>query len=349
MSPYILCTLLASIGLGTTITVTSSHWLLAWMGLEIGTLAMVPLMARSHQPRAVEAAVKYFIAQATAAATLLLAAATNAWFTGEWDICQASNPVSAALAVASLAFKLGMAPLHLWLPEVLQGLDLPTGWVLSTWQKIAPFVLLTQLQASCSTPVVIALGVTSILVGGWGGLNQTQLRKVIAYSSIAHLGWMVLVVQFSPNLSLFALMIYIVLTSSLFLALTLNAVTDMNSLAISWYKAPGLTAVTPLILLSLGGLPPLTGFGPKWMILLELSRQGLLAVATLVAISSLLSLYFYLRVSYNAALTMPPNSLPSTSPPRFQTQQKSFPLALSTIMSLGLLPLMPALTVLLLQ
>lgn len=87
----------------------------------------------------------------------------------------------------ALGLKIGLAPLHIWLPEVLQGLDLTTGLIISTWQKLAPFAILAQLSAHAS-PILIAIGLLSTLVGGWGGLNQTQLRKILAYSSIAHLG-----------------------------------------------------------------------------------------------------------------------------------------------------------------
>lgn len=83
--------------------------------------------------------------------------------------------------------KVGLAPTHFWLPEVLQGLDLTTGLILSTWQKVAPFALLLQIPHHNPTLLVI-LGLLSTLIGGWGGLNQTQLRKILAYSSIAHLG-----------------------------------------------------------------------------------------------------------------------------------------------------------------
>nr|WNH24136.1 NADH dehydrogenase subunit 2 [Chaenophryne longiceps] len=341
MSPYILSTLLLALGLGTTITFASSHWLLAWMGIEMNTLAILPLMARHHHPRAVEATTKYFLTQAAAAAMLLFASSTNAWLTGQWDIQQMSHPLPSTMIIIALALKLGLAPLHSWLPEVLQGLDLSTGLILSTWQKLAPFALILQLQPSNQT-ILVLLGLTSTLVGGWGGLNQTQLRKILAYSSIAHLGWMILVLQFSPSLTLLALITYMAMTSSTFLVFKLNNSTNINTLATSWAKAPALTSITPLVLLSLGGLPPLTGFMPKWLILQELTKQGLALTATLAALSALLSLYFYLRLSYTMTLTMSPNSLIGTTPWRLHPQHPTMPLAISTTLTTLMLPLTPA-------
>nr|AOY08220.1 NADH dehydrogenase subunit 2 [Iranocichla cf. hormuzensis 'Kol River']AOY08250.1 NADH dehydrogenase subunit 2 [Iranocichla cf. hormuzensis 'Rudan River']AOY08256.1 NADH dehydrogenase subunit 2 [Iranocichla cf. hormuzensis 'Shur River']AOY08221.1 NADH dehydrogenase subunit 2 [Iranocichla cf. hormuzensis 'Kol River']AOY08222.1 NADH dehydrogenase subunit 2 [Iranocichla cf. hormuzensis 'Kol River'] len=346
MNPYILATLLFGLGLGTTITFASSHWLLAWMGLEMNTLAIIPLMAQHHHPRAVEATTKYFLTQAAAAATLLFASVTNAWLTGQWEIQQITHPLPTTMITLALALKIGLAPLHAWLPEVLQGLDLTTGLILSTWQKLAPFALILQIQPSNSTTLII-LGLASTLIGGWGGLNQTQLRKILAYSSIAHLGWMILVLQFSPSITLLTLLIYFIMTFATFLMFKLNKSTNINNLATSWTKAPALTALAPFILLSLGGLPPLTGFMPKWLILQELTKQGLAPTATLAALSALLSLYFYLRLSYAMALTMSPNNLTSTAPWRLSSTQLTCPLAISTVMTICLLPLTPSITTLL--
>nr|YP_002290741.1 NADH dehydrogenase subunit 2 [Jordanella floridae]AAX94344.1 NADH dehydrogenase subunit 2 [Jordanella floridae]BAG74826.1 NADH dehydrogenase subunit 2 [Jordanella floridae] len=341
MNPFILSTLLLGLGLGTTITFASSHWLLAWMGLEINTLAIIPLMAQSHHPRAVEATTKYFLAQATAAAMILFASISNAWLTGQWDIYQMHHLLPTTLITLALALKIGLAPLHTWMPEVLQGLDLTTGLILSTWQKLAPFCLILQIQPSNPT-VLLMLGLTSTLVGGWGGLNQTQLRKILAYSSIAHLGWMILVLQFSPSLTFLTLIIYFIMTFSLFISFKMNNATNINTLATSWAKAPALTSILPLILLSLGGLPPLTGFIPKWLILQELTKQDLTPLATIAALSALLSLYFYLRLSYAMTLTMTPNNLTATLPWRLPSLQFTLPLAIASTTTICLLPLTPA-------
>nr|QJQ72477.1 NADH dehydrogenase subunit 2 [Gerres erythrourus] len=346
MNPFILSTLLLTLGLGTTITFASTHWLLAWMGLEINTLAIIPMMAQHHHPRAVEATTKYFLAQATAAAMVLFASTTNAWISGQWEIQQMTHPLPITLLTVALALKIGLAPLHSWLPEVLQGLDFTTGLILSTWQKLAPFALLLQIYPSNPTLLVL-LGITSTLVGGWGGLNQTQLRKILAYSSIAHLGWMILIIQFCPSLTLLALLTYFIMTSSAFLIFKLNKSMSINALAMTWAKAPALTSLAPLILLSLGGLPPLTGFMPKWLILQELAKQDMAIMATFAALTALLGLYFYLRLTYAMTLTLSPNTQIGTTPWRLPSLQTKLLLAITTVTSIGLLPLTPGLTTLL--
>nr|YP_004717886.1 NADH dehydrogenase subunit 2 [Myleus sp. NM-2010]BAK42200.1 NADH dehydrogenase subunit 2 [Myleus sp. NM-2010] len=346
MNPYVLAVFLSSLGLGTTLTFASSHWLLAWMGLEINTLAILPLMAQHHHPRAVEATTKYFLTQATAAATILFASTTNAWLTGEWSILHLSHPLAATMAMMGLALKVGLAPLHFWLPEVLQGLDLTTGLIMSTWQKLAPFALLIQMAPTINPALLTALGITSTLIGGWGGLNQTQLRKILAYSSIAHLGWMIIILQFAPQLTLLTLGTYIIMTSAAFLTFKTMMTTKINTLALAWAKTPTLTTTAALLLLSLGGLPPLTGFMPKWLILQELTKQGLPLIATLTALSALLSLYFYLRLCYAMTLTISPNTNNSTTPWRLPTTQLTLPLATTTTAALLLLPLTPTIVAL---
>nr|QGT34200.1 NADH dehydrogenase subunit 2 [Aphyocypris pulchrilineata] len=346
MNPYVLMILLSSLGLGTTLTFASSHWLLAWMGLEINTLAIIPLMAQHHHPRAVEATTKYFLTQATAAAMIMFASTTNAWITGEWDMNNMSSPLANTMIIIALALKIGLAPMHFWMPEVLQGLDLMTGMILSTWQKLAPFALIMQTAHTVDPTLLTILGGLSTLIGGWGGLNQTQLRKILAYSSIAHMGWMIIILQYAPQLTLLALGTYIFMTSAAFLTLKMSSATKINTLAMTWSKTPILTTTTALVLLSLGGLPPLTGFMPKWLILQELTKQDLPATATIMALAALLSLYFYLRLCYAMTLTISPNTTNSATPWRIKTAQTLLPLATSTTIALGLLPMTPAILML---
>nr|AFO64103.1 NADH dehydrogenase subunit 2 [Urolophus kapalensis] len=343
MNPLILSISTLSLGLGTTMTLIASHWLLVWAGLEINTMAIIPLMIHQHHPRATEATTKYFLIQATASALLLFAGITNAWSTGQWNLMDTLTPSSITLLSIALALKIGLAPLHFWLPEVLQGLTLTTGLIMTTWQKIAPFAILLQLSPHLNPTLLIFLGALSIAIGGWGGLNQTQLRKILAYSSIAHIGWMVIILHYSPSLTFLNLIIYIIMTSSLFLLLNYNNSTKINSITTSSTKSPLLTIATMLTLLSLGGLPPLTGFMPKWLILQEMTKQNLSITASAVALTTLLSLFFYLRLCYTLTLTLTPTPITFSSSWRTKPQPHLI-LTLTSPLSLLLLPLTPMVT-----
>nr|YP_010950502.1 NADH dehydrogenase subunit 2 [Bathyraja interrupta]WMI36458.1 NADH dehydrogenase subunit 2 [Bathyraja interrupta] len=347
MNPLVMTLLMLSLGLGTTITFLGSHWLLIWMGLEINTMAIIPLMIYQQHPRAVEATTKYFLTQATASALLLFAGTTNAWMTGQWNVTDLIYPTSATLITLALALKIGLAPMHFWLPEVLQGLNLTTGLILSTWQKLAPFAILLQLYPLLNPNILITMGIMSIIVGGWGGLNQTQLRKILAYSSIAHLGWMVTIIHFTPELTLLNLIMYMMMTTSMFLIFnSLNSM-KINSISISMTKSPLLSIMALMILLSLGGLPPLSGFMPKWLILQELTKQDLFIPATIMALATLLSLFFYLRLCYMIVLTFSPAPIFSFSSWRTKIVQTNILLVMTTSLSLLLLPLTPTLLMLL--
>nr|BAK41980.1 NADH dehydrogenase subunit 2 [Gymnorhamphichthys sp. NM-2010] len=341
MSPTTLAITTLSLGLGTTITFTSSHWLLAWMGLEINTLAILPLMSHNQHPRAIETAIKYFLTQAVSTAVLLFAAIMNAWASGEWDINSLHTPLSASLVTLALALKVGLAPLHLWLPEVLQGLTLTTGLILATWQKLAPFALLIQVSPAASPALLMTLGITSAFLGAWGGLNQTQLRKIMAYSSIANLGWMFIALKFAPSLTLLMLGLYVLTTVAIFLMLKTYHSTTFNNLALRGPNDPCLLAALLLSLLSLAGLPPLTGFAPKWLIIEQLTKQEMLIPAFLLIVAALLNLYVYLRICYVAALTSSP--CPNAAFPtwRLQPAQNTLLMTSTITITLAALPLIP--------
>nr|BBD71093.1 NADH dehydrogenase subunit 2 [Trichonotus filamentosus] len=340
INPYPLLVFISSLGLGTICTLMSTHWIFAWIGLEISTLAIIPLMASSHHPRATEATFKYFIVQAAGAATIMLAALINAQLVTEWQISSTFHPLPATLAIFALALKLGLAPLHLWLPEVLQGLDLNTGLILSTWQKLAPFALIVQMPCPHKY-ILVFIGALSVLLGGWGGINQTQLRKVLAYSSVAHLGWMLVVSHFAPNITAFALALYILINASTFLAFKALNGASINSLAHSALTIPYLTAAIPWVLMSLGGIPPLSGFTPKWFIVNELANNELPITALIMVFSTLLSLFFYLRIARALSLIASPNNTLYMG--AWQLLKKRFSLIKSQLIAgaILLLPLTP--------
>nr|ABG56760.1 NADH dehydrogenase subunit 2 [Odorrana hosii] len=339
MNPLSMTIFFTSLTVGTIVTMSSNHWLTAWIGLEINTLALLPLMTKTPHPRAIEAATKYFLTQAAASALMLFLCLINALQAGEWDINIPTNLVTNLLPIA-IMMKLGLAPLHFWLPEVLQGVSLSTGLILSTWQKVPPMVLLFQISHNINLDLLVILSLASILVGGWGGIGQTQLRKIMAFSSIGHLGWIILVLKFSPQLSLFSFVLYIIMTTAMFLSLITLSSTKMSQVATSWTKNPMLTTTTMLILLSLAGLPPLTGFLPKLLITLELIKQNMVIFASLAMLMSLLALFFYLRLTYIITLTIPPNTHSSLT--SWRTSTKPY-LASSVVnvMALMLLPLAP--------
>nr|AOR83372.1 NADH dehydrogenase subunit 2 [Geophaps smithii] len=309
MNPHAKLISTLSLLLGTTITISSNHWMMAWTGLEINTLAIIPFISKSHHPRAIEATIKYFLVQATASALLLFSSMSNAWATGQWDITQLTNPTSCLLLTIAIAMKLGLVPFHFWFPEVLQGSPMITALLLSTIMKLPPITILYLTSHSLNSTLLTTMAVSSTALGGWMGLNQTQIRKILAFSSISHMGWMSIIIIYSPNLTLLTFYLYTLMTATVFLSLNTTKVLKLATIMISWTKTPMLNATLMLTLLSLAGLPPLTGFLPKWLITQELTKQEMTTAATIMAILSLLGLYFYLRLAYYSTITLPPNTM----------------------------------------
>nr|AFI47714.1 NADH dehydrogenase subunit 2 [Coereba flaveola] len=340
MNPQANLIFIASLLLGTTITISSHHWVMAWTGLEINTLAILPLISKSHHPRAVEAATKYFLTQAAASALVLFSSMTNAWQTGQWDITQLTHPTSCLILTSAIAIKLGLVPFHFWFPEVLQGSPLITGLLLSTIMKLPPIALLYMTSPSLNPTLLTTLAILSTALGGWMGLNQTQIRKILAFSSISHLGWMTIIIAYSPKLTLLNFYLYAMMTTTVFLTLNTTKSLKLSTLMTAWTKTPPLNAMLLLTLLSLAGLPPLTGFLPKWLIIQELTKQDMTPAATLISLLSLLSLFFYLRLAYCTTITLPPHT--TNHMKQWRTgKPANISIAILTTMSVMLLPLSP--------
>nr|ABY73520.1 NADH dehydrogenase subunit 2 [Paradoxornis heudei] len=340
MTPQAKLIFATSLILGTTITISSNHWITAWAGLEINTLAILPLISKSHHPRSIEAATKYFLTQSTASVLLLFSSMTNAWYTGQWDITEMTHPTSCLILTSAIAMKLGLVPFHFWFPEVLQGSPLTTGLLLSTAMKFPPITLLLMTSHSLNPTLLTYMAILSVALGGWMGLNQTQTRKIMAFSSISHLGWMTIIISYHPKLTMLNFYLYTLMTTAVFLALNTNNILKLSTLMTSWAKTPSLSAMLLMTLLSLAGLPPLTGFIPKWLIIQELTKQDMAIAATTISLLSLLSLFFYLRLAYCATITLPPHT--TNHMKQWHTNKPiNISIAILTTLSTTLLPISP--------
>nr|QUA10459.1 NADH dehydrogenase subunit 2 [Symposiachrus bimaculatus] len=343
MNPQAKVVFITSLILGSTITISSNHWVMAWTGLEINTLAVLPLISKSHHPRAIEAATKYFLVQAAASALVLLSSMTNAWHTGQWDITQLTHPTSCLILTAAISMKLGLVPFHFWFPEVLQGTSLTTGLLLSTAMKFPPMTLLYMTSHSLNPTLLTTMAILSAALGGWVGLNQTQIRKIMAFSSISHLGWMAIIIIYDPKLTLLNFFLYALMTAAVFLTFNSMKVLKLSTLMTSWTKTPSLSTILLLTLLSLAGLPPLTGFLPKWLIIQELTKQDMAPTAVALSLLSLLSLFFYLRLAYCATITLPPHT--TNHMKQWHTNKPvNISVAILTTLSIVLLPISPVIS-----
>nr|QXQ00033.1 NADH dehydrogenase subunit 2 [Phyrella fragilis] len=306
MNRYIIIFLLSSLLLGTSIVIFSNHWFPIWLGLELSTLALIPLININIKTRSNEATIKYFLIQAFSAAILLNSATINLWLSNSWALNDIFNtPICYTLSSFAIIIKLGLAPCHFWFPDVLSGISFYSGIIIASWQKIAPLFLLLSLANLIQNEIILFCATISALIGGWGGLNQTSIRKILAYSSISHLGWITATLFFLPEASLLLFIFYIINNIMIFLLCENNNLYFLSNLS-KINISPISTILFCITILSLGGLPPLGGFLNKLIPLLIFSNNNNINISIIFIAGSLISLYFYLRLVFNTSLILFP-------------------------------------------
>nr|YP_010240536.1 NADH dehydrogenase subunit 2 [Nothybus sumatranus]QQV73778.1 NADH dehydrogenase subunit 2 [Syneches medoganus]QTF87877.1 NADH dehydrogenase subunit 2 [Nothybus sumatranus] len=281
--------------MSTLITISSNSWLSAWMGLEINLLSFIPLMS-DNQLMSTESSLKYFLTQALASMVLMFAVIiimlNNLMFIIKQDFVE-------MILMSSLLMKTGAAPFHFWFPIVTEGLSWTNAFILMTWQKIAPLILISYLMNS---DFMILASILSVIVGSLGGLNQTSLRKIMAFSSINHLGWILSSLLINENMFLGYFIMYSFLSFNLIMLFNKFSLTHINQLMILFFNSKNLKITLFLNFLSLGGLPPFLGFFPKWLVIQALTFNNQMLLTTILIVMTMITLFYYLRLSYSAFL-----------------------------------------------
>nr|AMH85617.1 NADH dehydrogenase subunit 2 [Drosophila mediopunctata]AMH85643.1 NADH dehydrogenase subunit 2 [Drosophila roehrae] len=281
--------------MGTLITVTSNSWLGAWMGLEINLLSFIPLMSDSNNLKSTESSLKYFLTQALAS-TVLLFAVILLMLKNNMN-SEINESFTSMILMSTLLLKSGAAPFHFWFPNLMEGLTWMNALLLMTWQKIAPLMLISYLNLNNFLMISVIL---SVIVGALGGLNQTSLRKLMAFSSINHLGWMFSAIMISESVWFIYFLFYSFLSLTLSLMFYIFKLYHLNQL-FSWFVNSKILKFTLFMnFLSLGGLPPFLGFLPKWIVIQQLTFCNQYFQLMILLMSTLITLFFYLRICYSA-------------------------------------------------
>jgi len=282
---------------GTLIVISANSWVRAWIGLEVNLLSFIPLIIDNKNLISNEASVKYFLTQAIASSILLfsviLVLIKNNF---NFQIIHINFNYLLYIILFALSLKSGIAPFHFWFPGVIEGLSWINSLLLITWQKIAPLLLISYLIIN-NIIIIITL---SIMVGSLGGLNQTSIRKIIAFSSISHLGWILRSIIINENLWILYFILYRYLSLVLVYFFNLFKIFQLNQLFNLFFNFKINKFLWIINFLSLGGLPPFLGFFPKWLIIQYLIMNNYLFITILMVIITLITLYFYIRISYSA-------------------------------------------------
>nr|YP_010265199.1 NADH dehydrogenase subunit 2 [Allodia zaitzevi]UIP57070.1 NADH dehydrogenase subunit 2 [Allodia zaitzevi] len=288
---------LFSMVLGTFITISSNSWMGVWMGLEINLLSFIPLMIDLNNLMSTEASLKYFLTQAFASSLLLFSMILFMVFSNfsfSFDLMNFSFLMSVPLMIKS-----GMAPFHFWFPSVLEGISWMSSLMLMTWQKIAPLIILSYLMKFNFFIMIIIL---SAIVGAIGGLNQTSLRKILAFSSINHLGWMLAAMIFNEYLWSIYFLIYSFISIGLVFLFYQFNLFHINQIFSTYSNSATLKFSFLVSFLSLAGLPPFLGFLPKWLVIQSLTMINQYFLTMILICMSLVTMYFYLRICYSTLM-----------------------------------------------
>jgi len=311
--------------LGMVVMISANHFLTLYIGLELLSLSLYAMVAlQRDSARATEAAMKYFVLGALASGMLLYGMSMLYGATGSLDL----ESVSAALAgglgssnvlvfglvflVAGIAFKLGVAPFHMWVPDVYQGAPTSVTLFVGSAPKIAAFAFTLRLLVNGMEPLVadwqgmlVVLAVVSMVLGNLVAIAQTNLKRMLAYSTISHMGFVLLgVLSGSLNgyaSAMFYVLVYVLTALAGFGVILLLAREGFESEELEDLKglnrrSPWFAFIMLLVMFSMAGVPPLAGFLAKLSVLQAALQQGLVWLVVLAVMMSLIGAFYYLRV-----------------------------------------------------
>nr|AII02335.1 NADH dehydrogenase subunit 2 [Tineola bisselliella] len=276
----------------TMISISSNSWLGCWIGLEINLLSFIPIITINNNLMSSEASLKYFLIQSIASMNFLFIILMNMIL---FKLFFFNNFLNIMLN-SSLIMKMGAAPFHFWFPSIIEGLSWLNCFILMTWQKISPLILLSYYFHMKFLYFIMLI---TIIVGSLSGLNQTSLRKLLTFSSINHLGWLILSIIISENLWLIYMLIYTFLLMIMCMMFYLFNTFFLNQLFFNNFNKMTKLLIF-LNLLSLGGLPPFLGFFPKWIIINFMIYNNMIILTFIFICMSLIMLFFYIRITYSS-------------------------------------------------
>ena len=285
----------------TILSIAANNWFLAWISLEINVLAFIPLLIKKKSKYQAEAAIKYFIIQVVASLMLIIVAA----------IIYFIRNIALSLIALALLIKIGAAPTHQWILRVAGTLSWNNIFIILVIQKIIPLSYLSLALKEFTTISTIFV-VCRAIAGSLGGLIQRSLRKILAYSSIAHLGWIITRLILQRWLWIHYFIIYAIILSLIIFNIDKIKITYLTNFLSKSNST--LKVMVGIMFLGIAGLPPGTGFLLKIIVLRKSLTLNLPFITITLLISALTRLFFYLRAAISNMLNNPDHIIENKPP-----------------------------------
>ncbi len=358
--PEELYLLLAIAVLGSGVLVCASHFASFFLGLELLSVALYGLISYERTTKAsVEVGLKYLVLAAASASFLLFGMAVLYFEFGTMDFSGimaataaqgvdfATIAVAVSLIVVGIGFKLGLVPFHMWTPDVYEGAPAPVAAFVSTVSKGAMFALLIRFfdqsgvrNDSSILLVFSIIAIASMIAGNLLALLQNNVKRILAYSSIAHLGYLVVAFEaggpFGRSAVAFYLVAYFVTMLGAFGVVTVlsrpgDDLGDLNGYRGLFWRRPVLASVFTVMLLSLASIPLTAGFIGEFYLVAAGASGSLWALVIILVVSSAIGLFYYLRIVLALYSHMPESAGEAVAPSRASSHSLSWTLGVLTV------------------
>nr|NP_647562.1 NADH dehydrogenase subunit 2 [Pyrocoelia rufa]AAM46703.1 NADH dehydrogenase subunit 2 [Pyrocoelia rufa] len=288
---------LSTLMMSTLIAISSYSWMGMWIGLEINILSIMPILINQKSKISSESGIKYFLTQTIASTTIMI---SIIMMMKQINLSETLIKELPSLIMNSgFLLKMGMAPFHFWFPEVLEGLSWLNSMIMLTWQKITPMVMLMHnIESSLFYMFVI---VFSMIISGMMAINQVSLRKILAYSSINHMGWMMSSMMLSQSIWLIYFSVYTITTIIIIIMLNMTNTFFVSQLNLIWNFNPMIKLLFLLNFLSLTGIPPFIGFLPKWLTIQVMINNNLYFMVMIMMMMTMIMIYVYIMMFLSSA------------------------------------------------
>ena len=284
--------------LGIFISISSTHWIYVWIGIEINLIRFIPLILITKNYYEIERRIKYFLIQALSSSFIICFIFLIIFYSSYFNV------IDYIVLILMICFiiKLGLVPFHFWFPDVMKGLNWLMCYLLVSSQKFTPLIIISYMFYFFDSKIIF-IGFLRVVVGGLSGISQTNIRLLISYSSISHIGWIALSLRFSFFIIILYFFFYILINFFLFYIFIMYNFSNIKFLNIySTSYIYYIIIISRIIILS--GLPPFIGFLLKFIILYNICLDNIYFFSLILILSSLTRFFFYLVLIFNMIIEL---------------------------------------------